>query len=135
MRKWVKWGWLPVLLAFCYAGWILYDRSASNKRIEEETTRKRAEQDQVLLDKLGGGDLKIVTFYANPAVLEKGAKGLLCYGVMNAKEVRIEPPIPDVGPALSRCVEASPNKTTEYTLIAIDAKGAQARSTATINIR
>lgn len=134
MRKLVRWGWLPVALAFCYAGWILYNRGAENRRIESQSEQKRARQDAQLLEKLGGSELKVVTFYANPPVVKQGAKGLLCYGVVNAKEVRIEPAVPDVGPALSRCVEVSPTKTTEYNLIAVDAKGTEARSTTTVTV-
>ena len=134
MRKVLRWGWLPVGLAFLYSGWVLYNRSASNRSIDEENQRSRAAKDAKIIEKLGGGELQVVAFYANPPVIRAGSKGLLCYGVVNAKAVRMEPAVPDVGPALSRCVEARPAQTTTYTLIAEDGKGGEARSTATIGV-
>jgi hypothetical protein len=135
MRKALKWGWLPVSLAFCYSGWVLYSRADGNRSIDAENQRNRAAKDVAIVEKLGGGELKVVAFYANPPVIQSGGRGLLCYGVVNAKAVRMEPAVPDVGPALSRCVEARPAHTTTYTLIAEDGKGGEARSTATIGVQ
>ena len=134
MRKVLRWGWLPVFLAFCYSGWVLYSRADWNRSIDAENQRNRAAKDSAIVEKLGGGELKVVAFYANPPMIQAGGRGLLCYGVVNAKTVRMEPTVADVGPALSRCVEAKPAQTTTYTLIAEDGKGGEARSTATIGV-
>ena len=134
-RKVLYWGWLPVAIAFCYSGWVLYSRNADNRQIEGEQQRSRAAQDAKIVKELGGGELKVVAFYANPPVIRQGGRGTLCYGVVNAKAVRMEPAVPDVGPALSRCVAAAPAQTTTYTLIAEDDKGREARSTATIGVQ
>jgi hypothetical protein len=134
MQKVLRWGWLPVLLVFSYTGWVLYNRTATNTKIDAEHERSRARSDGEIVEKLGGGELKVVAFYANPPMVRQGGRGLLCYGVVNAKSVRIEPPIPDVGPALSRCVDATPTQTTTYTLIAEDEKGKEVRSSTTIGV-
>ena len=42
----------------------------------------------------------------------------LCYGVVNANEVRLDPPVEKVWPSLSRCFDVAPTKTTHYTLSA-----------------
>jgi hypothetical protein len=43
---------------------------------------------------------------------------VICYGVLNAKSVRMEPPAPGVSVSLSKCVEIAPMRNTRYTLIA-----------------
>ena len=134
MRKALRWGWVPVVAAFLYSGWVLYNRGAQNRQIDAQFERERAKEDAVLLEKLGGSDLNVVTFYANPGAIRRGTRGLLCYGVVNAKTVQIDPTVPDVGPALSRCVEVAPTQTTVYTLTAEDEKGKKAQSTATIRV-
>jgi hypothetical protein len=63
--------------------------------------------------------VKISQFYASPAAPAKGEKTLLCYGVENAAEVRIDPPVDRVWPAASHCLEIKPMKTTTYTLTAL----------------
>ena len=67
---------------------------------------------------------KITQFYASPPVVAKGDKTLLCYGVEGAKAVRIEPAVEQLSPALTRCFEVKPEKTTSYTLTAEDSGGA-----------
>jgi len=47
-----------------------------------------------------------------------GDKALLCYGVANAKSVRISPSIVPVAPASNRCLEIVPEHTTHYTILA-----------------
>lgn len=62
--------------------------------------------------------VRITQFYASPANPSKGQKTLICYGVENATEVRIDPPVDRVWPSLSRCLELHPSKTVTYTLTA-----------------
>ncbi|MGO9097044.1 MAG: hypothetical protein ACLQGV_17710 [Bryobacteraceae bacterium] len=38
-----------------------------------------------------GSEVKILQFYASPSVVAKGQQAILCYGVANAKTVRLEP--------------------------------------------
>jgi hypothetical protein len=133
-RGLVRWTWIPVVLVVLYSGWILYSRRADNLRIAEEAEQRRAEQDRKILDKLGSGQLKVLMFYANPPVIRRGDRALLCYGVANAKTVRIEPEVDGVGPAISRCVEVVPVKTTSYKLIATDEAGGEQVSSVEIRV-
>jgi hypothetical protein len=103
-----------LLAAIGYTGWTIYSRSAENRRIEREAAMRKQLFDQKTLN-LIGSDLKITAFYASD--------GLICYGVANAKSVRIEPFIEPVWPSLARCIQAPPHKTTEYTLTATDGAG------------
>jgi len=67
--------------------------------------------------------LKIIMFYATPAVVARGEATILCYGVANADEVTLDPPEANVSPALNRCVEVKPTTTTTYTLTATNKRG------------
>jgi hypothetical protein len=70
-----------------------------------------------------GDGVKILQFYARDGVVTEGEKTVLCYGVSNARSVRIDPPVEGVGPALTRCVEVQPKRETHYTLIAEGSDG------------
>jgi hypothetical protein len=61
---------------------------------------------------------RITQFYARDPSVPKGEKTVLCYGVENAKTVRIEPAVDKVWPAISRCFEIAPSTATTYTLTA-----------------
>jgi hypothetical protein len=65
--------------------------------------------------------VRITQFYAATPRIGLGDKTLLCYGVENAKTVRLTPPVETVWPALARCFEVVPPRTTKYTLTADDA--------------
>jgi len=103
--------WIPVLLALLYSGWVIWRRNQPMVRPQP-----------VLRPDPYGTELKIQSFYVENAVLAPGQKTLLCYAVVNATGVRIEPPVGDVWPSLSRCMEIAPAKTTHYTLTAEDGK-------------
>jgi Gram-negative bacterial TonB protein C-terminal len=62
--------------------------------------------------------VRITQFYAAPPAPHKGEKALVCYGVENADQVRINPPVEKVWPALARCFDYLPVKTTLLTLTA-----------------
>jgi len=64
------------------------------------------------------GPVRILQFYASVGSLTAGQKALLCYGVENAKSVRISPMLQGVYPSLSRCVEILPQHTTHYMIMA-----------------
>jgi len=67
--------------------------------------------------------LKIIMFYATPAVIERGETAILCYGVANADRVSLDPPVTEIKPSLNRCIEVKPTATTAYTLTAANSRG------------
>jgi hypothetical protein len=107
-----------------YLAWILDSRLRSERELEQKAAAERREGDRRTVDMLGGNRFDILNFYASPPVIRRGDSVQLCYGVSNAKEVRLEPK-PDAGvwPSFSRCITVSPKKTTAYTLTAEDASG------------
>ncbi len=122
------------MIAALYTAWVFYSRYSEAKRIEEQAAQKAAEADRKTIERAGGHDLKILAFYANPSVIKNGETGLLCYSVANAKAVRLEPEGPEITPALTKCVEVKPSKTTAYTMIAEDASGNSVQAEATVRV-
>jgi hypothetical protein len=108
-------------------GWILFSRWSDNKQIERQAAQqkqeKQHESDRVALDQMGGKTLDIQAFYANPGAVHRGETVQLCYGVANAKTVKLEPQENPVWPSYSRCVDVKPTKTTTYTLTIDDGAG------------
>ncbi|MBZ5610595.1 MAG: hypothetical protein LAP38_20215 [Acidobacteriia bacterium] len=120
---------LPILtviigVAVLYDGWIFYSRWSSARKLEQERARAEAERASRTIKLLGGDQLKILGFYAAPAVVQRGQATSICFGVTGAARVRIEPPIvEDLHPSLSRCFQVAPRNDTEYKLTAEDAAG------------
>lgn len=110
--------YLSVLLlgTLVYTAWIFYRRSegSSSRREVAPRTGRAVEFDRIY----GGKDLKILQFYARDAAVTEGSSTAVCYGVVNARAVRIEPGVPEVAPSINRCVEVSPRSDTRYTLTA-----------------
>jgi hypothetical protein len=120
-------------------GWIFYSRSLENRQIEQRTIQQKAqkqlESDRAALQQFGGKELAIQNFYAAPGVIERGEKTQLCYGVANAKTVKLEPQSNPVWPSYSRCVDVSPTKDTTYTLTVEDAAGNIKSQTVEVKVR
>jgi hypothetical protein len=77
---------------------------------------------------------RITQFYATAPNLAKGEKELLCYGVENARTVKLAPSSEDLSAALSRCVEVNPEATTRYTLTAEGVNGPPATQELTVTV-
>jgi hypothetical protein len=114
-------------IALLVVAWILYARWEENRLIErrarEEKSQKQAESDRLTLEQLGGKELAIQNFYASPGAIRRGETVALCYGVANAKTVKLEPQTNPVWPSHARCVDVSPTRDTTYTLTIADAAG------------
>jgi hypothetical protein len=112
VAKLIRIMWVPVLLSLVYSGWVLWQR------------RTTAPAPQVEPDPMAryGNSVKILQFYSSTLEIKAGGKATLCYGVVNATAVRLDPPVEKVWPALSRCFDVTPAKSTRYTLTAEGAK-------------
>jgi hypothetical protein len=130
---------LLVGIALLVVLWILYSRWDQNRLIErrtrDETARKQLENDRIALEQLGGKELAIQSFYASPGAIHKGESVQLCYGVANAKAVKLEPQPNAVWPSYARCVNVSPLKTTTYTLTVSDAAGNTKSQSLEVSVR
>jgi hypothetical protein len=120
------------LLAAAYVGFRVYQRQAANAEFNE---RERKKRERPLPEILKTDKLQVLTFYASPPRIAAGEKSSLCYGVLNAKAVSAEPGIGELFPSISRCVQVSPPRTTEYTLKAVDAAGVETIEKTTLTVR
>jgi hypothetical protein len=128
-----------LVIGVLYAGGVLFVRWQSNRdadrRASEEVARQKAVEAQRAYDSLGGSQFAILNFYATPSLIHSGEATQLCYGVSNAKEVKLDPPVASVWPSTTRCVAASPRKETTYTLTAVDAQGNAKTATLTVQVK
>jgi hypothetical protein len=134
LKKIVAYTWVAIAIAALYLGYTFYSRYDANQKQAIRTAEHEAEEAHDELDRLGGTTLKITQLYA-PAVLAKGETGKLCYGVVNAKTIALDPPVDRVWPALTRCIEIKPKQTTNYTLTATDAAGHSVQQSALVQVR
>lgn len=92
------------------------DNRNIDRRAAQERAEKQREQDRLAVEQLGGKEFAILSFYASPTTIRRGESAELCYGVSNAKTVRLEPQPQPVWPSVAQCVEVTPNKSMTYTL-------------------
>jgi len=125
-------GALMVVWIFLSRWW--QDRSFEY-RARQAAAEKQREDDRAALEQMGGKELAIQTFYAMPGEIRRGQSVQLCYGVANAKSVKLEPQSNPVWPSYARCVDDSPAKTTTYTLTVADASGSTKSQSLTVTVR
>lgn len=81
------------------------------------------------------GPVRILRFYASAGMLVTGEKAQLCYGVINAKSVRIAPLLTALSPSTGRCLEIGPKHTTHYTILAEGFDGRMAVQSLTLPVQ
>ncbi len=134
LRKIIPFISVAILIAAVYVGWVFYSRYSADHDAASARTGKEAADAKRTVDLLGGGEFKILNFYASPGAIRRGERTTVCYGVSEAKTVRIDPPIEPIQPAISRCLQVAPRKTTQYTLFAEDGKGHSATQNFTLQV-
>jgi hypothetical protein len=106
---------------------VMFSRWQDRRNIERQAAQERAEkqheQDRMAVEQLGGKEFAILSFYASPPVIHRGESAQLCYGVANAKTVKLEPQTQPVWPSVAHCVEVTPSKSMTYKLTIEDAAG------------
>jgi hypothetical protein len=99
------------------------DRRNIERQAAQERAEKQHEQDRMAVEQLGGKEFAILSFYASPTAIRRGDSAQLCYGVANAKSVRLEPQTQPVWPSVAHCVDVSPTTSTTYKLTIKDGAG------------
>jgi hypothetical protein len=79
--------------------------------------------------------LKIEQFYARNGEITDAESTVVCYGVRNARSVRLDPPVARVTPSLIRCFSVEPKQDTTYTLTAEDGSGATDTASFQIHVK
>jgi len=128
-----------VVVALAYVIFLFVSRYESRRAFEQRNAEKAAEQrradDRAAIEQLGGSDLAIRALYVSPAIIHRGDSAQLCYDVANAKTVTLDPPVGQVWPSHSRCLDLLPKKTTTYTLTIADASGKSASQSVQLQVR
>ena len=134
LRKAMPYLLVAILVAAAYDGWVFYSRWRDKHATEQQEKVQEADDAKRTIDRLGGGQLKILHFYASPSPLRRGTPATMCFGVYGAKSVRIEPLSDELHPAVSHCMQVSPLKSTEYKLVAEDGAGHTATQSITLQV-
>ncbi|MBN9663473.1 MAG: hypothetical protein J0H49_35060 [Acidobacteria bacterium] len=123
MKRWQSWLQLGNLLLLIVTAWLLIDGMPNLLRWRAARNAAPVKRPEAFdwVDPAKG--LGIINFYAYPGAIAEGETTSVCYGVMNAKAVKVDPPVTELSPSFNRCFEVSPERTTRYTLTAEDAKG------------
>ena len=123
-----------MVLAALYSGWIFYSRRQAAAEVEREAQQKQTDEQRRVVERFGD-ELKILSFGAAKGDVSAGERVVLCYGVSNATQVKIEPDVEPIKPALSHCLNVFPKQTTTYMLKADDANGNSKSVSVTIRVR
>src|SRR5579884_950022 len=123
LRRILPYATVAVLVAVLYLGWVFYSRWASDRDLRQKAAQQQNEDLKKTYEMYGSGQVKIVSFYVSQDPIRAGEQVDLCYGVANAKTVKIDPTVGDVWPSLHRCMSVAPKQNTTYKLTADDGTG------------
>jgi hypothetical protein len=128
---------VATVIAVAYLFYVFISRHTTQMHFFETSEKEdaaHAELARKFNDAYGGTDVKILQFYARDGALTEGKSTVICYGVVNAKTVTIEPAMSGIGPSLNRCVEVAPKRDTTYTLTAEGENGKKVSAALTIQL-
>ena len=136
LQKFLMVSAVVLVLGGAYVGWVFYSRWEANETLARNGAEKQRSQNRQEFEAMGGNRFAILSYSADPPVIQSGEKSALCYSVSNTKSVKIEPP-PDepTWPAFQRCVNVSPRKTTTYTLTIDDGQGRTKRAEIEVRVQ
>ncbi len=117
--------WVVLVIALLHLGWTLLHRRA------QVSAAAHQHASAVPVDRMPG----IVSFYATAGEIREGDPEIICYGVQNASAVRIEPPIEQLTPALTRCFWAEPHRDSRYKLVAEGIDGRQVSESFEVRVK
>ncbi len=123
-----------LVLALVYVGYIFLARRQDAREIDRRAAERRREADRQIVEAMGGDRFEILSFYAYPGAVRRGEDVQLCYGVSNAKSVKLDPPEKPVWPSSSNCVKVTPLRDTTYTLTIENGKGNSRTASLTVHV-
>lgn len=125
-----------LIVAALYVAWTFYSRYESNRKAQEAIQAEKEQARKRVVEQIyGSGEIKFTTFGADSGVLKRGETTQLCYGVVNAKTVKLDPPVEQAKPTYYHCVEIAPKTTTTYTITAADGKGNSKSQSITVQVK
>lgn len=110
---------IGILAGLLYVGWVFLHRALTPVRRPVQAGRQEQAARAAEFERIYGGTaVRIIHFYAPEASVTEGENSVICYGVVNARSVRMEPPLDGVAVSLNKCVAVTGERATRYTLIA-----------------
>ena len=127
---------VAMIIAALYVAWTFYSRYEANNAAAQAIQDKKAEENKRYVSQVyGSGEVKFTAMSADSGVLASGQTTQLCYGVVNAKSVKMDPPVEQLKPSYHHCFEIAPKKTTTYTITADDGAGHTKSESLTIQVK
>ncbi|MFI5097992.1 MAG: hypothetical protein ACHQT6_08490 [Candidatus Acidiferrales bacterium] len=139
LKKPLVYAFIGIVVVAAYVSYLVVSRHEAAREIERRDAQTQEQQhraeDRLTLEQLGGPGFGIRALYVTPAVIRRGDSAQICYDVVNAKSVSLDPPVAEVWPSHTRCFGVSPKRTTTYTLTITDATGKTATNTVQVKVR
>ncbi len=136
MRRVLQFTSVVLIVVALYTGWVFFLRWRTGRKAQQQKTEQQSEDARKVLNTYGGERLTILHFSITPAVVSPGEPATLCYGVSNAKAVKIEPALTEeTWPSMSRCIQVSVRRDTTFKLTAQDAAGHGETALALLKVR
>jgi hypothetical protein len=127
---------IAMIIAALYVAWTFYSRYEANRTAAQAIQNKKSEENKQFVSQVyGSGEVKFTAMSADSGVLAQGQTTQLCYGVVNAKTVKVDPPVEQLKPSYHHCFEVAPKKTTTYTVTADDGAGHTKSESLTIQVK
>jgi hypothetical protein len=127
MKKILPYTGAAVALALLYVVWVLAIRRQAPAPTPPTGLPKEIEE-------MTAKGLKILHFYGHTPNVEKGEHLIICYGVRDARAVRLEPPLEALSPSLNRCIAVQVEALTTFRLVAEGNDGAEASASFSVNV-
>jgi hypothetical protein len=135
-RKLLPYTTVLTIIVALWVAWIFYSRHAENAAAvaaaAEKQEQARKDADNFVLQH---GELAFTTFEASDATVKRGQTTQLCYGVVNAKTVKLDPPVEAITPSVRHCMDIAPKKTTTYTITADNGAGQTKSVSLTVRVQ
>ena len=125
---------IVLAVALASLGWTWFQRHEGTLRMESALRASRRNGERAAAEYTGTA-VKITQFYAKAGDMTDADHNIICYGVLNAKTVRLEPPVENISPSLSRCFWVEPTRDTTYTLLAEGLDGSQDSASFQVSVK
>ena len=126
--------WITLGIGTAYLGWVWVARHNADLRMAR-TLQARNDPGRGAGHDDSGTAVRITQFYAITGEMTDADRNTICYGVANAKTVRMEPPVENLWPTATRCFWVEPRQDTTYKLIAEGFDGSQTSVSFEVHVR
>jgi len=126
-----------IIIAALYVAWTFYSRHQRSQEAAQAVEKKQDDERKRVANQIfGSGEIKFSTFSISTSVLNRGETTQLCYGVVNATSVKLDPPpAEELKPSYRHCLDIAPKKTTTYTITASNDKGESQSQSLTLRVK